>query len=98
MGTHQDPVQRAVVLAVAVISTGLDGAFDTLVGMAIHKNASFCFGFGNSMAQEKEFMRRKRGHDCIFQGCMVFYGYKIDKLLLCAPSWRSRRERQGALL
>ena len=41
VGTHQDPVQRTVVLILAVISALLDGAFDALVGMAIHKNASF---------------------------------------------------------
>ena len=41
MGAYQDSVQRAVVFAVAVISTGLDGAFDALVGMTIHKYASF---------------------------------------------------------
>ena len=36
MGTHQDAVQRAVVLGVAVIGAGLDGAFNALVGMAVH--------------------------------------------------------------
>jgi len=41
MGAHQNSVQRAVILAVAVVSAGLNGALDALVGMAIHKNASF---------------------------------------------------------
>jgi hypothetical protein len=36
MGAHQDLVQRTVVLGVAVIGTGLDGAFDALVGVAVH--------------------------------------------------------------
>ena len=36
MGTHQDAVQGAVVLGVAVVGTGLNGTFDALVGMAIH--------------------------------------------------------------
>ena len=36
MGAHQDAVQRAVVLVLAVISALLDGAFDTLVGMTVH--------------------------------------------------------------
>jgi hypothetical protein len=36
MGAHQDLVQRAVVLGVAVIGTGLNGAFDALVGVAVH--------------------------------------------------------------
>ena len=41
MGTHQDPVQRAVVLVFAVISTLLDGTLDTLICMTVHKKASF---------------------------------------------------------
>ena len=36
VGTHQDAVQGAVVLAVAVVSTGLHGTLDTLVCMAVH--------------------------------------------------------------
>ena len=36
MGTHQDPVQGAVVLVIAVISTLLNGALDALVGMTVH--------------------------------------------------------------
>ena len=36
MGTHQDAVQGAVVLGIAVVGTGLDGAFNAFVGMAIH--------------------------------------------------------------
>ena len=37
VGAHQDSVQRAVVLAVAVISTLLNGTFDALVCLAAHK-------------------------------------------------------------
>ena len=37
MGAHQDAIQRAVVLAVAVISALLYGAFNTLVCVAIHR-------------------------------------------------------------
>ena len=36
MGTHQDPVQGAVVLGIAVVCAGLNGAFDALIGMTIH--------------------------------------------------------------
>ena len=36
MGTHQNLVQRAVVLVLTVVSARLDGAFDALVCMAIH--------------------------------------------------------------
>ena len=38
MGTHQNPVQRAVVLGVAVVCAGLNGTFDALIGMAIHNS------------------------------------------------------------
>lgn len=41
MGTHQDPVQGTIVLIFAVVSALLDGAFDTLIGMAIHNLTSF---------------------------------------------------------
>ena len=36
VGAHHDLVQRAAVLAVAVVSALLDGAFDTLVGVGVH--------------------------------------------------------------
>ena len=36
VSAHQDTVQRAVVLGVAVVSALLDGAFDALVGVAVH--------------------------------------------------------------
>ena len=54
MGTYQNPVQRAVVLGVAVISTLLDGTFDALIGIAVHNGASFVFGFGVSIAQSSK--------------------------------------------
>ena len=44
MGAHQNPVQRAVVLAVAVVSAGLDGAFDALVSVTIHSCILLLFG------------------------------------------------------
>ena len=36
VGAHQNTVQRAVVLAVAVVCTLLNGAFDALVCIAVH--------------------------------------------------------------
>lgn len=36
MGTHKDPVQRAVVLAFAVVCALMDSTLDALVGMAVH--------------------------------------------------------------
>ena len=44
VGTHQDPVQGAVVLGIAVVSAGLDGAFNALVCMTVHFSSSFLFG------------------------------------------------------
>ena len=49
VGAHQDLIQGTVVLVTAMVGTLLDGAFDALVGMAVHKKASFEFGSGNSM-------------------------------------------------
>ena len=36
MGTNQNMIQRAVVLALAVMGTLMDGTLDTLVCVAIH--------------------------------------------------------------
>ena len=36
MGAHQNPVQGAVVLLVAVVCAGLHGAFNALVCVAVH--------------------------------------------------------------
>ena len=36
VGAHQNLVQRAVVFGVTMIGTGLDGAFDALVCIAVH--------------------------------------------------------------
>ena len=43
VGAHQDPVQRAVVLILSVVCTLLDGAFDALVGVAVHENCLLYF-------------------------------------------------------
>ena len=49
VGTHGDAVERTVVFLLAVMGALADGTFDGLVGMAVHKKASFEFGFGSSM-------------------------------------------------
>jgi hypothetical protein len=36
VGAHQNTVQRAVVLGIAVVSAGLNGAFDAFVGIGVH--------------------------------------------------------------
>ena len=50
MGANQNAVQRAVVLGVTVVGTGLDGTLDTLVCMAIHIHFLLHVGFAISMA------------------------------------------------
>ena len=50
VGTHQDLVQGAEVLVATMVGTLLNGTFDTLVCMTVHRKASFEIGFGNSMA------------------------------------------------
>ena len=68
MGAHQDLVQGAVVFAVAVVRAGLDGAFDTLVGMLVHGHFLLLFEFalsmtvaaGNMMAKFA-FVRKNKG-------------------------------------
>ena len=59
MGTHQDAVQGAVVLILAMMGALLDGAFDTFVGMTVHCSSSFEFEFGYSMARRKKSMLEK---------------------------------------
>ena len=49
MGAHLNLVQRAVVLGVAVVSAGLDGAFDALVCMAVHIEFLLLIWYANSM-------------------------------------------------
>ena len=37
VSTHKDPIQRAEVLSIAMMGALLDGAFNALVGVAIHR-------------------------------------------------------------
>ena len=57
MGANQDFVQRTVVLVTAMMGALLDGTFDTLVCMTIHRKASFEIGFCNSMDSGGESMQ-----------------------------------------
>ena len=57
MGAHQDAVQRAVVLVLTMVGTLLDGALNALVGMTVHRKASFKIGFGNSMDSGRQSMQ-----------------------------------------
>ena len=57
VGAHQNPVQGAVVLGVAVVSAGLNGAFDALVCMAVHIVFLLLIWYGLSMGKTKDFMQ-----------------------------------------
>ena len=50
MGAHQNPVQRAVVLGVAMVCAGLNSTFDALIGMAVHHEFLLFFWCRNSMS------------------------------------------------
>ena len=49
MGAHQDLVQGAVVLTLAVVGTLLDGTLDRLVSIAIHNEFLLVIGFTDSI-------------------------------------------------
>ena len=79
MGAHQDFVQRAVVLAVAVIGALLHGAFDALVGIAVHGDFLLLFEFGISMAP---LWKNNRGKNYLFIAFSRSAWY--DKKNICA--------------
>lgn len=39
VGAHADPIQGAVIFLLAVVCALMDGAFDGLVGMAVHNDS-----------------------------------------------------------
>ena len=57
MGTHQDLIQGAVVLALAVVCALLNGAFDGLVCIAIHVFFLLLIDFGLSMCGIYQFIQ-----------------------------------------
>ena len=74
VGTHQNSIQGAVVLAVAVISTLLDGTFDALVSMAIHsKTPPFLISAIVWLGEQKIYAERNRRR-CFFLLPVVIYG------------------------
>ena len=52
--THQNTVQRAVVLAIAMVCAGLNGAFDALIGIIVHVFFLLFVGFVASMTRANE--------------------------------------------
>jgi len=61
MGTHQNAVQGAVVLGVAVIGTLLHGALYALVGMAAHLRFLLFCNFRDSMLPAQKSILAKKG-------------------------------------
>ena len=62
VGTHQNPIQGAVVLSVAVVSALLDSAFDALVCMTVHINSLLLFEFCASISPLGKFIREIYGN------------------------------------
>lgn len=54
MGAHQDAIQGAVVLISAVMRALLDGTFDTLICMTIHRKSSFDIGYGHIIGRNQQ--------------------------------------------
>ena len=81
MGAHQNLVQRTVVLVAAVMGALLDGTFDTLVCMTIHRKASFESGFGNSMGSFRKIIQEKRSNFAFLQILCYFTIRTINERL-----------------
>ena len=65
VGTHQNLVQGAVVLALAVVCALLDSAFDGLVRIAVHVFSSFELTSGIVCASRADSFRKIFPFDCI---------------------------------
>ena len=50
VGAHQNPVQRAVVLGIAMVCAGLDGTLNALIGVVVHGSLLLFNEFGISMS------------------------------------------------
>ena len=77
MGTDHDLIQRAVVLSLAVMGALGNGAFDALIGMAIHTQFLLCFGVAYSMPLKTKFI-----HCNLSMVVLSCYGRKIKE---CRP-------------
>lgn len=71
MGAHKDVVQRAVVLASAVIGALCDGALDALVGMTVHSCFLLLFDYGNSMAWVRKSIQEINSKYCILTPLVI---------------------------
>ena len=72
VSTHQNTVQRAVVLGIAMVCAGLNGAFDALIGIVVHVFFLLFVGFVASMTRaEKNESWKSFPFRCIFSAPMV---------------------------
>ena len=58
VSAHQNAIQGAEVLCVAVVSAGLNGAFDALIGVGVHFRSLLIFELGIIMTCQSKNMRR----------------------------------------
>ena len=58
VGAHQNLVQRAVILVLAVMCAVPDGTFDTLVGVVVHLKILLFIWFGCSMPDFPQAIRK----------------------------------------
>ena len=72
VGTHQDPLQRAVVSILAVVCTLRNGALNALVCVTVHIQFLLPFSFGISMAQQAKTIQAN------FSYIFVFLQRRID--------------------
>ena len=72
VGAHQNPVQRAIVLAFTVMGALAHGAFNALVGMAIHSFFLLLIGFGLSMARMKKRIQEKLSNLAFYRNVWYF--------------------------
>ena len=60
MGAHQNPVQRTVVLVLAMVCTLLNGAFNTLVCVTVHISLLLQSEFSGSMRKKMKSIQTPR--------------------------------------
>ena len=72
VGAHQNPVQRAIVLASTVVCALVYGTLDALVGMTIHRYFLLLIGFGHSMAEREKGILEKAANPCFLRPGVVF--------------------------
>jgi hypothetical protein len=75
VGAHQDAVQRAVVLILAVIGALLHGAGNTFVGIVFHDLIPPSFWIRDQFSPAAEFHAGICFQSCFFFASVIFYVY-----------------------